>query len=99
MDKITMVNRQYENITFIYSIEEMRKYLIEKCYTLQEIDIYTSQSVYHNKVEIVEGTMLIAYKGVNPYPNHKEESIFNGSIKEELSLVFRDELKKNLLTI
>jgi hypothetical protein len=94
-----MVNKNYETVSLNYSLEEMSDYLSKMNYIIEEINIYDSHSVYHNDIEIVEGTMMIAYKNEHPYPNHKENSIRNTSIEHEVFLVFRDELRKAILNL
>ena len=94
-----MVNKDFETVSLNYSLEEMSSYLYKMGYIIEEINIYDSHSVYHNDIEIVEGTMMIAYKNEHPYPNHKENSIHNSLIRDEVFLVFREELRKAILNL
>ena len=92
-------NKEYETITLTYSLDEMILYLRIRGYTVEEINVYELHSVYHNDVEHEDGTMMIAYQGDHPYPNNIEKPVYNSLIKQEVFLVFRDELRKSLLNI
>ena len=94
-----MINKEFETLTFTYTIGEMCVYLKKNGYTVDTINIYDAHSVYYNDVEYVEGEMMIAYKGEHPYPNHKENSIHNSLIEQEIRIVFRHELSRKLLYI
>ena len=96
---LSKFNKVCVTISMSYSLDDMIFYLRIRGYTVEEINVYELHSVYHNDVEHEDGTMMIAYQGDHPYPNNIEKPVYNSLIKQEVFLVFRDELRKSLLNI